>query len=339
MDLKEARGRAAEVLKDVCKVCRYCDGVACAGQVPGYGGAGTGTGFMNNYRSLARISINLRVLHDAGQPEIKANLLGIDLSMPIIGAAIAGTRVNRMGTLAEQDLADAMILGAKAAGTISMGGDGGDAEVLEATLASARKAGGHCIPVIKPRMNPEILKRMAWCREAGCTVVGIDVDAAALVNMALTGQKVEPKGKEKLEEIVRESGMKVVLKGIMTPDEARTAVEAGCAGIVVSNHGGRSVDHTPGTADALPAIAKEVKGKIAIIVDGGVRSGVDVLKMLALGADVVMVGRPLAIAGAGGGAEAVALQLKEYASGLEKAMMLTGCPDLASITGDVLYRP
>ena len=340
MDLTTAKANAAIALKNVCRVCKYCDGVACAGQVPGYGGVGSGSSFINNVKALAKLTINMRVLHESFEPDIKKSLLGIELSMPIIGAAVAGVRINKMGELNEGEMADSMILGARLAGTIGMGGDGGDTEVYEATLGSIKRANGIAIPVIKPRMNDEILKRVMLAKDAGASVVAIDVDAAGLVNMALTGQKVEPKTSGKIEEIVNKaSGMKIILKGIMTKEDAIIALEAGAAGIVVSNHGGRALDCTPGTAEVLPAIAEAVAKRMIVLADGGIRTGIDVLKMLALGADAVLIGRPLAIAAAGGGAEAVKLQYDEYASLLKRAMILTGCATLAHITPSVIYRP
>jgi len=154
----------------------------------------------------------------------------------------------------------------------------------------------------------------------------------------LLGQRVEPKTAEQIREIVSAADAPVILKGIMTPEDAVIAAEAGAAGIVVSNHGGRALDHTPGTADVLPGIVRALRGggQVAVLVDGGVRSGVDVLKMLALGADAVLVGRPLAVAAVGGGAEGVRLQLEEYAKQLHMAMMLTGCASLADVTGKIL---
>lgn len=131
--------------------------------------------------------------------------------------------------------------------------------------------------------------------------MAIDVDAAALVNMRLLGQRIEPKMQAEIEEVVAEAGMPVILKGIMAPDEVAIAADAGVASIVVSNHGCRALDHTPATADILPSIARRVGGKMVVLVDGGIRGGVDVLKMLALGADAVLVGRPLAVAAVGGG--------------------------------------
>jgi isopentenyl diphosphate isomerase/L-lactate dehydrogenase-like FMN-dependent dehydrogenase len=138
---------------------------------------------------------------------------------------------------------------------------------------------------------------------------------------------------------ISQTKIPVILKGIMTAKDALLAVQAGAAGIIVSNHGGRVLDHTPGTAEVLPEIAAAVKGKIKIFVDGGIRSGVDVLKMLALGAEAAFVGRPMAVAAVGGGREGVALLLNQYAEQLRTAMIYAGCGSLADITPAALHRP
>jgi isopentenyl diphosphate isomerase/L-lactate dehydrogenase-like FMN-dependent dehydrogenase len=97
------------------------------------------------------------------------------------------------------------------------------------------------------------------------------------------------------------------------------------------------LDHTPGTAEVLPEIASAVKGKLRILVDGGIRGGVDALKMLALGAEAVLVGRLMAIASVGGGPKGVTLLLNQYADDLRTAMIYTGCKSLSDITSDILY--
>lgn len=125
----------------------------------------------------------------------------------------------------------------------------------------------------------------------------------------------------------------------MTPEEAEIALAAGAAAIVVSNHGGRVLDHTPGAAEVLPAIAARVKGRLLIFADGGVRSGSDVLKLLALGADAVLVGRPLVIGVMGGGREGVAFLLNKLKSELIQAMLLTGTADVKSVPRAILYSP
>jgi len=339
MDLSTVRKNAVDKLARACRVCSQCNGIACAGQIPGFGGVGTGSSFTANVEALAKRKLNLKVLHDAGHPDMRTSLFGIDLSMPILGAAVAGVRVNRMDGITELELAEAMIGGPRLAGTIGMGGDGGDPEVFEATIAAAAEAKGIAIPVLKPREQDALIERVLRARDAGVVAIAVDVDAAALVNMALLRQRVEPKTPEQIREIVHAADAPVILKGIMTPEDAVIAAEAGAAGIVVSNHGGRALDHTPGTADVLPGIVRALRGgsRVAVLVDGGVRSGVDVLKMLALGADAVLVGRPLAIAAVGGGAEGARLQLEEYAKQLHVAMMLTGCASLADVTDAVLF--
>ena len=124
----------------------------------------------------------------------------------------------------------------------------------------------------------------------------------------------------------------------MSPEEAIACVDAGAKGIVVSNHGGRILDGMAGTADVLPEIADAVKGRITIFVDGGVRRGEDVLKMLALGADAVLIGRLAAVAAIGGGAEGVKLMLDTFKRELSDAMMITGTADLKHVSRTILKQ-
>ena len=160
-----------------------------------------------------------------------------------------------------------------------------------------------------------------------------------IIHMKKAGQPAGPWPVQAWEKTISQVKVPVILKGVMTVQDARLAVEAGAAGIIVSNHGGRVLDHTPGTAEVLPDIASAVKGKIKIFVDGGVRSGVDVLKMLALGAEAVFVGRPMAIAAVGGGKEGVTLLLNQYADQLKTAMIYGEFRSLADINPSALFVP
>lgn len=128
----------------------------------------------------------------------------------------------------------------------------------------------------------------------------------------------------------------MIIKGIMTVDEALAVANAGAAGIVVSNHGGRVLDHTPGAAEVLPAIADKVKGKLVILADGTVRYGHDVLKYQALGADAVLVGRHLIRGAHGAGADGVALFLRTMQQELQAAMVLTGAANAKAVTRRIL---
>jgi L-lactate dehydrogenase (cytochrome) len=130
----------------------------------------------------------------------------------------------------------------------------------------------------------------------------------------------------------------LVIKGILDPDDARAAAASGADGIVVSNHGGRQLDGVLSSARALPAIADAVSGRLAILADGGVRSGLDVVRMLALGADFALLGRAWAYALAARGQAGVAHALKLIDAEMRVAMALTGCTRIDEIGNDILER-
>lgn len=336
MDMKTVRLTAREKLKGFCRVCPECNGKVCAGEVPGMGGLGTGASFKSNVEMLAAFRLNMRTLHGAKNPDTTYKLFGQDLATPILGAPITGNVYNMGGALNEEEWAEAIIQGCLTAGTLACTGDGADPAMYNSGVDAIVKAQGRGIPFIKPREQEEVLKYLRRAEEAGVLAVGMDIDGAGLVTMALKGQPVGPKTKEEMKEIISSTSLPFIIKGIMTVDEAEMAIEVGAAAIVVSNHGGRVFDHTPGTAEILSEIAAAVHGRIPVIVDGGIRSGTDVLKMLALGADAVLIGRPLVIAAYGGGAEGISLAVNTMTNELKQAMILTGCTTLEDIGMDVL---
>ncbi len=131
----------------------------------------------------------------------------------------------------------------------------------------------------------------------------------------------------------------VLLKGVLHPSDARQAAALGVAGLIVSNHGGRTLDTAPASAHALPRIADAVQGTLALLVDGGIGRGTDVLKAMALGASAVLLGRPAIYGLAHAGAAGVAHVLRLLRDELEIAMALTGCRTLAQATPALLQTP
>ncbi|MFK4074098.1 alpha-hydroxy acid oxidase [Ectopseudomonas khazarica] len=131
----------------------------------------------------------------------------------------------------------------------------------------------------------------------------------------------------------------ILLKGILSATDAEQALAAGVDGLIVSNHGGRTLDGLPATIEALPEVAAAVQGRVPVLLDGGIRRGTDILKALALGADAVLVGRPCIFALAAAGAVGVAHVLQLLRAELEVAMALTGCADLASIGPQTIWTP
>ncbi|OIN99827.1 MAG: alpha-hydroxy-acid oxidizing enzyme [Desulfovibrionaceae bacterium CG1_02_65_16] len=336
--MKEVRKRARELMEGYCKVCPVCNGKACAGEVPGMGGLGTGSSFINNVAALSGLRFNMRLLHGAEQPDTSTTVLGLKLAMPVLAAPIGGVSFNMGGKITEQEYVDAVLGGCVDKGVVGGVGDGVPPFILDAGLGAIKALSGAGIPFIKPWEDKELFEKLDRAVAAGASVVGMDIDAAGLVILRLMGRPVGPKTVDKLKDIIAHVPAKFIIKGIMTPDDAKRAVDAGAAGIVVSNHGGRVLDHTPGTAEALPAIARAVKGQIAILTDGGVRTGGDVLKMLALGADAVLIGRPVSIAAIGGQREGVGKYLDQVKSELVQAMILTGCATVADVDGRVLFQ-
>jgi L-lactate dehydrogenase (cytochrome) len=128
----------------------------------------------------------------------------------------------------------------------------------------------------------------------------------------------------------------IVLKGILDPEDARQALAVGADGIVVSNHGGRQLDGALSSVKALPAVAEAVAGKIPVLMDGGVRSGLDVLRAMALGAQGCLIGRAWAYALAGQGGRGVRRVLEIMRQELAVAMALTGCTDVRKAGKDLL---
>lgn len=330
--------KARELYNGTCRVCKVCNGVACAGEVPGVGGKGTGDSFKENVKALNDIKINMRVIHNAKNPNTETELFGKKMSVPIFAAPITATSLNMGGIVSEEEYITSVIEGCLDCGIYPMVGDTAIDECLVTNLEILKRHNGQGIVFIKPRKNNVIIEKINMSKKANVFAMGIDIDGAGLLTMALHGKDVEPKTVEELKELKASTNVPFILKGIMTVEDAKFAVEAGMDAIVVSNHGGRVLDQTPGTVEVLPKIAREVKGKIKILVDGGIRSGVDVLKCLALGADGVLIGRPFVTAAFANGKEGVKEYVDSLQSELKSAMILTGCNTISEIDEKVIYK-
>ncbi|WP_140986177.1 alpha-hydroxy acid oxidase [Asticcacaulis tiandongensis] len=137
--------------------------------------------------------------------------------------------------------------------------------------------------------------------------------------------------------VLSETHLPVIIKGILAPEDAVRACQAGVAGIIVSNHGGRVIDTLPASIEALPGVVAAVDGRVPVLLDGGVRRGTDVFKALALGAKAVLVGRPYVQALSAAGALGVAHALRTLREELEIVMALSGCPTVESIGREHLF--
>jgi len=344
--LTEVRKEAQKKLMGVCGVYKICDGDAmriCQGQSYGrplgFGGIGTGASFNNNVLALKKLKLKMKVIGDHFEADTKYDFFGTELSMPIMGASIAG--VNSFGgekVISEKEFCRSVVLGCKAARTLGWRGDTYTYSFEKSYgIDAIAEAKGLGVKIVKPREQEIIIEFFKKAEKAGSIAVGVDVDGCGSYAMATHNKPVFKKNVDDLKELVSSIKLPVIVKGIMSVEDAVAASKVGAAAIVVSNHGGRVLDHTPGTAEVLPEIVSELGGKIRILVDGGVRTGYDVLKMLALGAEAVLVGRDIVRAAVGAGIEGVRIQMEYMQKTLAKAMKMTNCQNLKEIKRDILY--
>lgn len=300
--------------------------------VPGLGGVGRGITFARNREALAKYFIKIRLLGKHFTPDTVVELFGIKLAFPIMAASMGGIKTSLKGLVKETDFHRSILQGSKDAGTIGMCGDGFDTTSNYLVPDLIKNLGG--IAVCKPRNFETLKKRIADLKKVKPVAIGIDLDGAA-GQLLETGQ-VTRKDEQELQQIRGLWNGPMFLKGIMSVEDAVIAHRCGFDAIVVSNHGGRSIDYSLATADVLPQIAKKLKGKIKILVDGGVHSGYDVFLYLALGADAVLVGRTILYSVIGGGEEGVKKTFAKFSSELRRTMIFTGKKTIAEIKFDAL---
>jgi isopentenyl diphosphate isomerase/L-lactate dehydrogenase-like FMN-dependent dehydrogenase len=316
-----------------------------------------------NRRAFRRCTLLPRVLVDVSRVTLETELLGELLPHPILVAPTAYQK------LAHPEGEVAMARGAEAAGALLCVSTLATTSLEDVAAASAAPkwfqlythrdrgltralverahAAGYRALVLTVD-TPLLGRRLADVRNRFALPEGLTMEnlrgasgaAQAEVGSALAkhvAARHDPSTSWRdLEWLASLTPLPVVLKGILRPDDATRAAAAGVAGVIVSNHGGRQLDGSVATLDALPAVVDAVAGRCPVLVDGGVRWGSDALKALALGARAVLVGRPalwgLAVAGADGVARVLAALREE----LTLAMTLAGCPDLAAVTPDLV---
>lgn len=219
------------------------------------------------------------------------------------------------------------------AGIAAFTGDGMFPEVLEAASEAIAACDGIGVPTVKPWDKNTLEAKFELVERSCCSVVAMDIDAAGLPFLQNMNPPAGAKSVEELAAIVKMAGRPFIVKGIMTVAGAIKAKKAGAAGIIVSNHGGRVLDQCASTAEVLQEIADAADGMM-VLVDGGIRSGVDVFKAIALGADAVVIARPYVTAVYGGAAEGVKLYTEKIGAELIDTMKMCGASNLSEISRD-----
>lgn len=337
MDYNQVLETARRNMSERCLVCKECNGLACRGVIPGPGGKGSGSSFIRNYQKLQELKINMDLVYHKSTINTQMELFGKTFRYPFFAAPISAVKIHYPGYFDEEGYSKAVVNGCKASGVAAFTGDGESKDCYIAGIDAVKSAEGWGIPTIKPWGVEEVINKIKMAEEAGAMAVAMDIDAGGLPVMG-KDKDIGPKSIEDLRQIAESTKLPFIVKGIMTAKSAEKALEAGVYGIIVSNHGGRVLDHTPATVEVLPQIVKAVGGKMKILLDGGIRSGLDVFKVLALGADAVLIGRPYAIAAYGGGEEGVAMYTERVGAELKQTMVMTGCQRLSQIDSSALWN-
>ena len=330
--------QARPVMGKYCKACPICDGRACKNQIPGPGAKGVGDTAIRNYEKWQEIRVNMDTICPNQDPDTTFQIFGQTFKYPFFAGPVGAVNLHYGEKYNDQSYNDVLVSACAKAGIAAMTGDGLDPDVMKYATEAIKKENGRGIPTIKPWNVETVREKMKLADEANAFAVAMDIDAAGLPFLKNMTPPAGRKSFSELQEIAMSTKAPFIVKGVMTVKGALKAEAAGADAIVVSNHGGRVLDQCPATAEVLEKIALAVKGKMKVFVDGGIRSGIDVFKALALGADGVIICRPFVTAAYGGGEEGVQMYINKIASELKDTMSMCGADSLEEITKDMIFR-
>ena len=337
MTYQEVLEQARTCIGPYCKACPVCNGLACRNTMPGPGAKGLGTGAIRNYQKWQEICVNLDTICENRPADTSVTLFGRRFAVPFFAAPVGAVQLHYGDKYDDLAYNDILVSACAENGLAAFTGDGTDEQVFRAACAAIR-ANGVGIPTVKPWDRDTLMEKLDLARDSDPAAIAMDIDAAGLPFLQGRTPPAGRKTVSELREIISYAGKPFILKGIMTVRGAEKAAEAGAAAIVVSNHGGRVLDQCPATAEVLPEIAEAVGRDLTILVDGGIRTGMDVFKALALGADGVLIGRPFVTAVYGGGMEGVTVYVKKLQAELADTMAMCGVHCVDEITRDCIRR-
>ena len=336
MNYSECIENARQRIGNYCKACPECNGRACRNQIPGPGAKGAGDTAIRNYDKWKEIRLNMDTIVSNRPVDTSISLFGKEFKYPFFAGPVGAVNLHYGDSLDDVAYNDILVSACADAGIAAFTGDGTNPGVMEAATDAIKNAKGRGIPTVKPWNIDTIRDKMELVRNSGAFAVAMDIDAAGLPFLKNMTPPAGSKSVEELSEIVKAANAPFIVKGIMTVKGALKAKEAGASAIVVSNHGGRVLDQCPATAEVLEEIVKAVDGSMKIFVDGGIRSGADVLKAIALGADAVIIARPFVTAVYGGKHEGVLAYIDKIGSELKDAMAMCGAASISEITRDCI---
>ena len=337
MTYQEIQAKARDCVGPYCKSCPVCNGLACKNTIPGPGAKGIGTGFIRNYQKWQELCVNMDTICENKPVDTSFDFFGRKVALPVFAAPLGALTLHYGDKYSDLAYNEILVPACAENGIAAFTGDGTNPTLMQGAAQVLAKNGGCGVATIKPWNMETIKEKLDLVKAADPFAIAMDIDGAGLPFLKNMTPPAGSKTVEELQQIVAWAEKPFILKGIMTVAGAQKALEAGAKGIVVSNHGGRVLDQCPSSAEVLPAIADAVGSKMTILVDGGIRSGMDVFKALALGADGVLIGRPFINMIYGAGAEGVKVYVEKLKAELEDTMAMCGAHSLADIKRSMIY--
>ena len=314
-----------------CKSCKICNGLTCKNTIPGPGAKGLGTGFIRNYQKWQELCVNMDTICENSPADTTFDFFGHRLALPVMAGPVGAMQLHYGDRYNDMEYNDLLVAACAKAGILAFTGDGTNPAVMEGAVKAIAANHGAGVPTVKPWNKEEVFRKLDMAKASGARAIAMDIDAAGLPFLKNLTPPAGSKTVEELKEIADYAQVPFILKGIMTVRGAEKAVKAGAKAIVVSNHGGRVLDQCPATAEVLPEIVKAVGKDVMVLVDGGIRTGTDVFKALALGAKGVLIARPFVNMVYGGGLEGPAALVSKLKAELEDTMLMCGAHSLAEI--------
>ena len=331
MTYQEILDRSRDQIGPFCKSCKICNGMACKNTVPGPGAKGLGTGFIRNYQKWQELCVNLDTICENGPADTTFDFFGHQLAIPVMAGPVGAMQLHYGDKYDDLTYNDILVTACAKAGILAFTGDGTNPAVMEAAVNAIGENHGAGVTTIKPWNQDLVMQKMDMAKKSGAWAIAMDIDGAGLPFLKNLTPPAGSKTVEQLKEIADYAGVPFILKGIMTVKGAEKAVKAGAKAIIVSNHGGRVLDQCPATAEVLPEIVDAVGKDVMVLVDGGIRTGMDVFKALALGAKGVLIARPFVNMVYGGGLEGPAVLVEKLKAELADTMLMCGAHSLAEI--------
>ena len=337
MNYSEFIEQARKRIGIYCKACPECNGKACRNQMPGPGSKGIGDTAIRNYDKWKDIRLQMDTIAENKPVDTSLELFGKTFQYPFFAGPVGAVQLHYGDCQTDVTYNDILVSACAEYGIAAFTGDGIDSNVMVAATKAIQKTDGIGIPTVKPWNLDTIKEKMDLVHASKAFAVAMDIDAAGLPFLKNLDPPAGSKTVEELRQIIKLAGTPFIVKGIMTVKGALKAKEAGADAIIVSNHGGRVLDQCPATAEVLETIANAVGDTMKILVDGGIRSGADVFKALALGADGVVIARPFVTAVYGGEKEGVRSYIEKIGSELEDTMKMCGVSSLNEINRDCVF--